>query len=345
VTRVQGDRHLGPSSLPPHLPSPPLHLVRGTIGQAGVRLPAQLDVEVLRLQPHVPRRQGSAWGGGKQQGIRQHRSALHGPAPWPCCTGLPALHRHRGASPRLTAPRFRQTPTPCQAQASTGCQRRAEHPRPAHLLHTLEHPICGPTTGISTLTCLLATLGFSFPSHLEDRSVPSSLQVPSVGLGVVLVFPPPHCRQGHPWPAAAAPEQDLPRSRVQLARDRSRLRAGLIPPHPVHLPPARHCHAGCCSERTGVRSCSATRKHDGELEPEIREQTVFSRSCGRCHPPQACLANRGCVPSYGAEVEAGRGPPAAPRDRVKQQRGRCVCRRDLRLHPPLSGSLWRSVLP
>lgn len=138
--------------------------------------------------------------------------------------------------------------------------------------HTLEHSICGPAKGTDTLTWSLVTLGFSVPPRLEDHLVHSSLQVPSAGLRIVPMLL-PHCSQGHP--AVAAPELDLPWSRAQLARDSSRLRAGLIPRCPVHRPPLYALTLGVVAGGQACQSCSIARKQDVQPEPGIRENISF----------------------------------------------------------------------
>lgn len=61
VLGLLGGTLLGCRARADHLPPLPLHLVRGLARGARVRLPPQLHVEVLGLQPHVLGWERHAW--------------------------------------------------------------------------------------------------------------------------------------------------------------------------------------------------------------------------------------------------------------------------------------------
>lgn len=291
--------------------------------------------------------------------------SLLGYAAWvsPVCIGI--MGPPPTPQPPASVP-HRQTPTPCQAQASAGCQRGAQHPHPMNLLHTLKHPIC--TKGTDTLTWLLVTLGFSFPSHLEDHLVSSSLRVPSVGYPCFS----PHCSQGHP---PSLPQQlwsqTYPRAGCSWPGTEAGSGQGSSR-HSLSICPQLYAVTlGAMAKGWACWSCSATHKHNRQPEPGIRENTLFtkavaSNTCCRhaLHTEIACLAvARRCL------LQSGGGPPAASQDGVKQQWGRCpqgcggkqahrdsgqlprsatalcMCCRDLLLYSPLAGSPWRLVPP
>lgn len=135
--------------------------------------------------------------------------------------------------------------------------------------------------GTDTLTWLLVTLGFSFLSHLEDHLVPSFLQVPSVGLRVVPVLlpllqpgPPPSLwQQLRSW--------TYPRARCSWPVTEAGSGQGSSRCTPSICPQLYAAVLGAVARGRACWSCSAPHKHDGQLEPGIRENIFLSQSCGQ----------------------------------------------------------------
>lgn len=314
VCRVAGGQATSaPSSLPSHLPSPPLHLVHGIARGAKVRLPPQEDVEVLCLQPHVPRRQQSPCEEA-EEGVEaaplcsartcssagRHMAVLHRP---PCFAqalwGLPP-------QPTASAPR-RQTSAPCQDRTSAGCQLCA---RPRDLPGTTEHPTYGPAAGTSCLTKLLLSPGL-LSRHTCNAFGPllpagtfcrSDSCAPASPPAAARDIPQTYHGAGYRWPGTEAGS----------GQGSSRCALSICP----RLYAAMLCAVVTGWERQG---CSATRKHHRQPEPLSAESVFFlelqpallaagvpgtGRLCA-WHRAAVCPAQGGCVPSLSTGVSAG----------------------------------------